>query len=132
MSALVDLRAYFWKVPITFRACNQIFKSNPQRILKEAGPSEQISPVCFVTDKQNKTIEISIELSLELNNSFPDPQTFEKRPLRVNIKLLRFSWVRNGCARCQRTKVNSPGGGGLLPRILDRGVPRRFVDPNPI
>ena len=24
------------------------------------------------------------------------------------------------------------GGGGVLPRILDRGVPRRFVDPNPI
>ena len=23
-------------------------------------------------------------------------------------------------------------GGGVLPRILDRGVPRRFVDPNPI
>ena len=27
---------------------------------------------------------------------------------------------------------NIPGGGGVLPRILDRGVPRRFVDPNPI
>ena len=25
----------------------------------------------------------------------------------------------------------SPGG-GVLPRILDRGVPRRFVNPNPI
>ena len=24
------------------------------------------------------------------------------------------------------------GGGGVLPRILDRGVPRRFVNPNPI
>ena len=26
----------------------------------------------------------------------------------------------------------SPGGGGVLPRISDRGVPRRFVNPNPI
>ena len=26
----------------------------------------------------------------------------------------------------------SRGGGGVLPRILDRGVPRRFVNPNPI
>ena len=26
----------------------------------------------------------------------------------------------------------TPGGGGVLPRILDRGVPRRFVNPNPI
>ena len=26
----------------------------------------------------------------------------------------------------------NPGGGGELPRILDRGVPRRFVNPNPI
>jgi len=26
----------------------------------------------------------------------------------------------------------APGGGGVLPRILDRGVPRRFVNPNPI
>ena len=24
------------------------------------------------------------------------------------------------------------GGGGVLPRILDGGVPRRFVNPNPI
>ena len=24
------------------------------------------------------------------------------------------------------------GGGGVLPLILDRGVPRRFVNPNPI
>ena len=24
------------------------------------------------------------------------------------------------------------GRGGVPPRILDRGVPRRFVDPNPI
>ena len=24
------------------------------------------------------------------------------------------------------------GGGGVLPQILDRGVPRRFVNPNPI
>ena len=24
------------------------------------------------------------------------------------------------------------GGGGVLQRILDRGVPRRFVNPNPI
>ena len=24
------------------------------------------------------------------------------------------------------------GGGGVLPRILDRGVARRFVNPNPI
>ena len=23
-------------------------------------------------------------------------------------------------------------GGGVLPRIVDRGVPRRFVNPNPI
>ena len=30
-------------------------------------------------------------------------------------------------------RVGFPGGGGgLLPRILDRGVPRRFVNPNPI
>ena len=26
----------------------------------------------------------------------------------------------------------SPGGGGVLPRILDRGLLRRFVNPNPI
>ena len=25
-----------------------------------------------------------------------------------------------------------PGGGGVFQRILDRGVPRRFVNPNPI
>ena len=25
-----------------------------------------------------------------------------------------------------------PGGGGVLPQILDRGVPRRFLNPNPI
>ena len=24
------------------------------------------------------------------------------------------------------------GGGGVLPKILDRGVPRRFLNPNPI
>ena len=24
------------------------------------------------------------------------------------------------------------GGGGVLPQILDRGVPRRLVNPNPI
>ena len=24
------------------------------------------------------------------------------------------------------------GGGGVLPQILDRGVPRRFLNPNPI
>ena len=29
--------------------------------------------------------------------------------------------------------TKSPGGGGgVLPRILDRGVPRGFVNPNPI
>ena len=28
--------------------------------------------------------------------------------------------------------VQMPGGGGVLPRILDRGVPRRLVNPNPI
>ena len=29
--------------------------------------------------------------------------------------------------------AGSPGGGGgVLPQILDRGVPRRFVNPNPI
>ena len=30
----------------------------------------------------------------------------------------------------QRFYVHRPGG--VLPRILDRGVPRRFVNPNPI
>ena len=25
-----------------------------------------------------------------------------------------------------------PGGGGVLPRILDRGVPQRFLNPDPI
>ena len=81
MSALVDLRAYFWKVPITFRTRNQIFKSNPQRILKKGGPSEPTSPVCLVTDKQIKTIEISVELSLEC------------------FRTLRLS--RNGPLRCE-------------------------------
>ena len=28
--------------------------------------------------------------------------------------------------------LNGGGGGGVPPRILDRGGPRRFVDPNPI
>ena len=28
--------------------------------------------------------------------------------------------------------VSNPGGGGVLPQILDRGVLRRFVNPNPI
>ena len=27
---------------------------------------------------------------------------------------------------------DDPGGGGVLPQILDRGVPRRFLNPNPI
>ena len=83
MSALVDLGACFSKVPITFRAWNQIFKSNPQRKLKKAGPSEQISPVCFVTDKQNKTIEISIELS------------WMKQQLSGLLRLSRNVWISN-------------------------------------
>ena len=45
------------------------------------------------------------------------------------------------CANCARnsacssigTFVHTPGGGGgVLPRILDRGVPQGFVNPNPI
>ena len=29
--------------------------------------------------------------------------------------------------------TSEPGGeGGVLPKILDRGVPRRFLNPNPI
>ena len=31
-----------------------------------------------------------------------------------------------------RYSIDVPGGGGVLPRILDRGVQRRFVNPNPI
>ena len=30
-----------------------------------------------------------------------------------------------------KVSVKSPGG-GVLPQILDRGVPRRFLNPNPI
>ena len=30
-----------------------------------------------------------------------------------------------------RDETPGGGGGGVLPRILDRGVPRRFVNPNP-
>ena len=50
-------------------------------------------------------------------------------------KILRI-WItiiRHGCLGHEVQESWPPGGGGgVLPRILDRGVPRRFVNPNPI
>ena len=63
-----SIRACFWKVSITFRP--KIKYSNQNL---SAGPSELTSPVCFETDKQNKTIEISIELSLEWKQQLSGP-----------------------------------------------------------
>ena len=68
-----SIRACFWKVPITFRP--EVKYSNQNL---SAGPSELTSPVCFVTDKQDKTIEISIELSLEWKQQLSGPSEFRE------------------------------------------------------
>ena len=68
-----SIRACFWKVPITFRP--EVKYSNQNL---SAGPSELTSPVCFVTDKQNKTIEISIALSLEWKQQLSGPSEFRE------------------------------------------------------
>ena len=94
-----SIRACFWKVPITFRPEVKYWNQN-----LSAGPSELTSSVCFVTDKQNKTIEISIELSLEWKQQLSGPSEF--RELAPTCEWGDYL-VRNGCARCRWTKMNS-------------------------
>ena len=46
----------------------------------------------------------------------------------ITIKLFLWSvWLV-----LEKIRVRREGGGGVLPRILDRGVSRRFVNHNPI
>ena len=43
----------------------------------------------------------------------------------------KLGTIRNRCV-FKFFLRSDPGGGGVLPRILDRGVPQRSVNPNPI
>ena len=56
------------------------------------------------------------------------------RPQNRNNSLIRVQkfdiHIANGYKKLVR--AFKPRGGGVLPPILDRGVPRRFVNPNPI
>ena len=49
---------------------------------------------------------------------------------------MRDYWTKLMCltlpGRLISSRGGGGGGGGVLLRILDRGVPRRFVNPNPI
>ena len=46
--------------------------------------------------------------------------------------LLNVDWFIGSSVSFAIPERLLPGGGGVLPRILDRGVPRRFLNPNPI
>ena len=48
------------------------------------------------------------------------------------IIIKRFYGVPGLCLKKLESGERPGGGGGVLPRILDRGVSRRFVNPNPI
>ena len=51
----------------------------------------------------------------------------------ITIKRFLWSvWLVLEKIRVRLTPGEGGGGGGKLPRILDRGVSRRFVNPNPI
>ena len=49
-----------------------------------------------------------------------------------DFKLKGFNIAARSVAVLSDTVLVFVAGGGVLPRILDRGVPRRFVNPNPI
>ena len=71
-------------------------------------------------------------------------QKGESRKQNIGCQYLRFgshlSELGSHGSTCVRTRLTvlqkdittRPFPGGVLPRILDRGVPRRFVNPNPI
>ena len=55
----------------------------------------------------------------------------KQKDLFWNMPLLIWSY-KFGHQTETTACLQVPGGGGVHPRILDKGVPRRFVNPNPI
>ena len=76
---------------------------------------------------------------MEVEAKFRDPEKVSLSPVQKS-PFNRVQQIQRLCEHFFRTKwcvpqmelSQRPEGGGVLPRILDRGVPRRFVNPNPI
>ena len=69
---------------------------------------------------QNRSIDKVQNLGNERRYIYKDPRQDSGQR---NISYTRYP---------KKCFTQTPGGRGVLPRILDRGVPRRLVNPNPI
>ena len=56
-----------------------------------------------------------------------------KRITKLDLLVKILIYLLNKAFVLEKTESHlAGGGGGVLLRILDRGVPRRFLNPNPI
>ena len=63
--------------------------------------------------------------------NIPLHQPTELSPYMHTLHMVRFA-KHNIVIISLTQNILPPREGGVLPQILDRGVPRRFLNPNPI
>ena len=67
-----------------------------------------------------------------IGTSCTDQPVSEENRLTFLVFILQGYWLLNSQAPIQASTKSDNQARGVLPRILDRGVQRRFVNPNPI